>query len=264
MPLYSGLDLGQQKDNAAFVLNDPDCSVWPPIHRIISIKMWELGTRYEQIEVDLRDMIVARKLPRHRMGVEINGPGPRVVESMQHMMPADVEPIYTCGGSGITVGPEGYLHIAKGQILISTLMAAMVSNRIQVAENIFWQEELYRQLEVFGIKISKAGNEQFEAIGEAKDDLVLALSFAIVLAEHFGSMGKEQLRMVAAAGTPPADKLQRALGGLLLPQQTAANEWTRVAGSMNRNESISRAIFGPSGRPEGGGFHAGGSGRRRR
>lgn len=236
MALFGGLDLGQMTDHAAFVLNSPDCSVWPPIHRIQTIKMWELGTRYEQIEQDLKAMIEGRKLSGLiTMGVEINGPGPRVVEAMQTMMPARIEPIFTCGGAGITTGPEGYLHIAKGQILISSVQAALCSDRIKIA-NTYWREELYRQLEVFGVKISKAGNEQFEAIGEAKDDIVLALSFAIVLAEHYGSMGRDQITLISGEQLPQA-KLQKAMGthiSLVKTQQTS---------------QLSRAIFGANGRP---------------
>ena len=232
MALFGGLDLGQQRDNAAFILNNPDCSVWPPVHRIQVIKMWELGTRYEQIELDLKTMIEARKIEGFTLGVEINGPGPRVVEAMQTMMPAKIEPIFTCGGSGITTGPEGYMHIAKGQILISSVQAALVSDRIRIA-NVFWREELYRQLEVFGVKISKAGNEQFEAIGDAKDDLVLALSFAIVLAEHFSSHGPDASFQTVGQPSLPPEKAQRALGIL----QTA-------------DRNISRGIFGPMGRPQ--------------
>lgn len=246
MALFSGLDLGKMTDNAAWMLDDPDVSVWPPIHRIRSIKLWEIGTKYEVVQLDLKNFITRRKIEGHKMAVEINGPGVPVVETMMDSMPADIQPIFTCGGSGVTNGPDDTLHVAKGQVLIATVQAVLVSDRLRVA-NVFWREELYRQLEVFGVKISKAGNEQFEAIGEAKDDMVMSLALTLFIAEHFSGIGRDQLAMIPAA-VPPADKMLRAAGTAVAPH-VAQNEWARLAGPVDRHSAISRAIFGPGGRP---------------
>lgn len=246
---YSGLDLGKQSDHAAFVLNEPDCTNWPPIHRIRTVKLWELGTKYETIQNELREMCAARKLTvNHMMAVEVNGPGVPVVEKMMDIMPCEVQPIFTAGGAGITNGPDDVLHVSKGQVLVSTIQAVLGENRLRIAP-VYWRDELYRQLEVFGVKISKAGNEQFEAIGEAHDDMVMALALALFISEHFAGMGRQRMEMVPA-DIMPAEKTARALGSVASLRQPAhQNEWAKLAGPLQAGADISRAIFGPGGRP---------------
>ena len=85
--------------------------------------------------------------------------------------------------TAVTQAGEGRHHVAKRQ-RVSVLQVLLGNRRLRVAEGLAEARTLQRELETFQVKLTAAGNEQFESWRDRDhDDLVLAVALAAWSAE---------------------------------------------------------------------------------
>ena len=76
-------------------------------------------------------------------------------------------------------------HVAKS-VLVSTTQKFLSSERLVIAKSLPHAGLLKKELRDFRVKISKSGNETYEAREGQHDDLLLSLCCALFVAEHPG------------------------------------------------------------------------------
>lgn len=108
--------------------------------------------------------------------VDATGVGLPVVEMMREER-LDPIPIIITGGNAITESDGGY-HLPKRQ-MISTLQGLFESGRLKISKGINHLEELLEEISNFRVKITKAGNDTYEAWRETDhDDMVISIAMA--------------------------------------------------------------------------------------
>jgi hypothetical protein len=86
--------------------------------------------------------------------------------------------------NAVTQAGHGRWNVSKRQ-LVSALQVLLGNRRLRVAEGLGEARTLQREPETFKVKITLAGNEQYESWRERHhDDLVLAVAIASFAAEY--------------------------------------------------------------------------------
>jgi hypothetical protein len=202
--VWLGLDLGQHIDySAAAVIRralaiDP-MTGWPqrastgfPFYRfdVMAIRRYPLGAAYRDIVAHVVEHL--RRPELHwggppRLVIDATGVGNAVVEMFRTaLLP---HPQLECWAVTITAGRAvtltGYrmMNVAKIE-LVGSIRSALESQRIKVAPTLEHADTLKRELADFRVKVTEAGHETFNAREGAHDDLVLAVSLPIWLANQ--------------------------------------------------------------------------------
>lgn len=204
-----GLDLGQMSDPSAMCLlewTDPASGALPDYH-IRTLKRWPLGTAYTSVVDDVLkfyQLSLLREEPP-LLVLDQTGVGVAVAEEFRRQMGAAGIPGMFVGvtitpGNAVTCVATGRWHVAK-RVLCSILSVLVHGGRLHVAQ----QPEadiLIREMRNFSVKVTPAGNEQFEAWREGQhDDLVLAVALSCWCAEEL---------LASTAGDEPAPVVLRA------------------------------------------------------
>lgn len=217
--LYTGIDLGQAQDFAALVVVEQHPRFTPEVmaaqekeekkakeegkkakpmlrrkwrYDVRHIQSWELGTGYTVIVDDVTGLFDAPPLLRTRIAADYTGVGRPVVDQLRAAsIQAHLVPILVTGGNRATFDDDTRAwHVPKPEI-VSTMVALMHSNLVQVSNGIEPKmlARLKREMADFKTKISRrSATEQFGAWQDGQhDDIIFSLMIAIWLAEKLGS-----------------------------------------------------------------------------
>ena len=205
------VDLGQSQDPTAIIVAqrveqlegeyDRKRGRWPTTSRyeVPHIDRPPLGTGYPVIVERVAGLLdrLKRKSPdRVTLIVDSTGVGRPVVE-MMIVRGLNPLPVVITGGQNPSVTQRA-LHIPK-KVLVSTLAILLGNKRILVSPQLPLAALLVQELQAFRMKMSKIGNESFEAWREGDhDDLVLAMCMLAWVGEN---------RLASILPQPPAPRL---------------------------------------------------------
>src|SRR5262245_31428774 len=194
---YVGLDLGQASDPTAMCVleRQPKTNAAQPkeatLYHIVGLKRWHLGTSYTEIVADVAALFERPALQWSVLIVDGTGVGRAVVDMISQAKPkALLRPAIITSGNGVSLGDDGYWHVAKVE-LVSVLQMLLQSRRLKIAEALPEAKTLWKELSNFRVRVTAAANETFEADwreGE-HDDLVFAATLACWWAEVMGDPG---------------------------------------------------------------------------
>jgi hypothetical protein len=217
--VLAGLDLGKLRDFTAFAPCRRDPGEDGAVYTVLSLKRFELGTTYPKMVEKVTEWMTAPALRSARLVIDQTGVGVAVVDMFRAdaNLAGRVVPVLITGGAS-TGWRQGAFHVSKVQ-LVSALQSVVSGRRLRIEKDMLLARELMQELKKFSEKITKAGNQQFEAWREAEhDDLVLALALPIWVAENqpilkvitfTGSAGRGS----GGAATRLVDGLNRGLMG---------------------------------------------------
>jgi hypothetical protein len=186
-----GLDLGKSADFSALAIMErtskpdeakPDKAVYHYACR--HLQRWPLQTTYTSIIADLAAMLAQEPLAGNcQLVVDGTGVGAAVVEMVRAAkLPAKLVPVLITAGHAVTK-VDGTLHVPKRE-LASTLVTVLQTGRLKIAL-LPEREILERELGLFRVKVTSAGNETYEAWRERDhDDLVLSTALALFVGER--------------------------------------------------------------------------------
>jgi hypothetical protein len=186
-----GLDLGKSADYTAAAFLErtakPDADRPEKLtyhYGCRHLQRWPLGTPYTAIITDLGAMLAQEPLADNCMlAVDQTGVGNAVIELVRAAkLPAKLNPILIT--SGHTVSRDKSVWHTPKKELASTLVTLLQTGRLKIAR-LPERDILERELGLFKVKITAAGNETYESWRERDhDDLVLAVAMAAWLGER--------------------------------------------------------------------------------
>ena len=202
-----GVDLGKRQDYSAALTvqrklqeqerdgipeswaHQHEAIVASAIYHVVDIRRWDIGTDYLEVVDDLRSALQFPKLlHRTALIVDATGVGAPVIELMERMK---MEPtgVLMTGGTTSSIDEEGLYHVSKHS-LITKLQLVFQSGRVKINPDLKLAETLKEELKRFTTKITRSGNDAYEAFSEKDhDDMVIALAIVIWHAEN--EMGSE-------------------------------------------------------------------------
>ncbi len=190
---FGGLDLGQATDYSALAIvertdhPDPDKPGRMLGHYVCGeLRRFQLGTSYTAIVDALRLMYEHPPLKGTALAPDYTGCGRPVIDMLYAArLNAVLRPVTLTAGLAVTMTEDGGYHVPK-RTLCAVLQLLLQSRRLRIAASLPEAATLTRELTTFKVKITTAGNETYEAWRENdKDDLVLALGFAVFLGENY-------------------------------------------------------------------------------
>jgi len=154
------------------------------VYAVRHLERFRLGTSYTVIVDRVVDLFSRTPLSNSNLAVDQTGVGRAVVNMLVKAKPqANIRPITITAGSAVTVVDNGW-NVAKKE-LVSVLQTLLQSRRIKIASSLPQSQVLVKELGVFKVKITLAGNESFEAWrSRDHDDLVLAVAMAAWVGER--------------------------------------------------------------------------------
>jgi hypothetical protein len=210
--LLAGLDLGQAADYSAFVVAErvPIPSA-PAAYHLVHLERFPLGTSYEAVVAAVADRCAAAPLRGRPLVLDYTGVGRAVRDVFRRAATGlRVVPVTITAGADVTADGEGGFRVPKRD-LAGVLAVLLQGGRLKIAKELPAAAVLTQELLNFRVKLTAAGNDQYEAWREGQhDDLVLAAALALWYGER---------------PTP---------GSLLL--QGAANGWQAPPGLLPRAE----------------------------
>lgn len=212
LPLFLGLDLGQQQDPTALaalervgrVFDDRTEYHFAARH----LQRWPLGTSYPDITAAVQKGLGRPEYqgrPVHLV-VDQTGVGRAVVDWMRRQGIRLVAVTITGGDTTVQDEETGDWRVPKRE-LAAVGQVLLQSGRLKIAERLPEAAILVNELLNFRVKISAAGNDTYSAWREGiHDDLVLA----VLLAAWYGNRSGPALDLAdvpADAGPKPAFQL---------------------------------------------------------
>lgn len=200
--IYLGLDIGQAADYTALVADDVTMEqvgydakgeqTFELVHRVRYAERFPLGVSYPVMAQKVAHMTEASALKDSHLVVDATGVGRPVVDILRgahvHMFPVMITP----GSSESFDADTGFWHVPKRE-LISSVQVVLGHGRLRFAK-LPESETIKRELQNFKLKISKTGNDTYEAWRDGDhDDLVLALAMAV----YFGERYRERVKRKA-------------------------------------------------------------------
>jgi hypothetical protein len=185
-----GLDLGQTQDPSALAVAEAtevvDPERPPRMRRLVAIRhlqRWPLGTGYPTIVAQVKQLLQRDLLRGSTLAVDATGVGRAVVEMFRmERLPAVLQPVVISCGQHSTA-TAGTITVPKKD-LVGVLQALLSSRRLTVAPRLREADTLRKEFQIFSAKVTKAGNEIYEALRERDhDDLVLAVALACWVVE---------------------------------------------------------------------------------
>lgn len=196
-----GLDLGQAADYTAISAveivreqAEPDSMGNPQFdtyYDVRHLQRFELNTSYPAIVKRVVSMLETAQLKdQYRLVPDATGVGRPVVDLFRQekvrMTPVSI----TFGSHETFNGETGFWDVPKKE-LVSNLQILFGNRRLRFASGLQEKDAVVKELVNFKIKITKAGNDTYEAWREGEhDDLVLSIAIAAWYAKKFGGERK--------------------------------------------------------------------------
>ncbi len=187
-----GLDLGQAADYSALcvverseVIDPIDAKRKLGSYGVRHLHRWKLGTSYVQIVADVAEWGARAPLPKSPLCVDATGVGRAVTDQFRAAkLPLKLVPITITAGHNATAEPGGGWNVPKKD-LVAAMQTLVQSRRFHIAPALPDASILGRELQMFRVKVTPAGNETFEALREREhDDLVLSVAMACWFGER--------------------------------------------------------------------------------
>lgn len=180
-----GLDWGSLADFTACAVvecyyNEDDTGAY----RVLETKRFKLGITYPQI---VKALAKLDESIREKMEdadpifiAESNGVGQPVIEMLREMIKKSrIYEVFTSGGESVTV--NGRKITAGKKRMVTNLSGMLSAGRLTFSKE---DKALINELQNFrGFQLD-SGKEEFEAKTGAHDDLIMALSFAVLWGEQ--------------------------------------------------------------------------------
>lgn len=182
------LDFGQTQDPSARAVIER-VGMAPASYSVRDLKRYELHTPYQAVADDTAVKWVAPEVApfeRHLV-VDATGVGRPVLEMLvQHGL--EPIPVVITGGHDVTrvTGPCGVEYRVPKRDLAMSMQLVLQAGRFRVSPRLSFAERLKAELLAFRVKLTKAGNDTYEAWRESDhDDLVLACAVGVWWAENW-------------------------------------------------------------------------------
>ncbi len=207
-----GLDLGQQHDYTALILDEPterptgekrlrqktnrhgfilgevEEDVTHTVHEIRHVQRWPLGTGYPEIVADVRDIVRSPELEDApvALALDAKGVGRPVYDmfvSALGWLSGGLLPVVMHGGAD--EHHHGGVDRVPKRELVSRAVKLFQKRELEISDMLPYAPTLIEELKAFRLKINVAtGHDSYEAWRERDhDDLVLALCIALWAAE---------------------------------------------------------------------------------
>ena len=210
-----GIDFGQRNDQTAIagleitaVENAKSLLALRYLHRL------PVGMTYPHQCAFIGALVESTpEFERARIAVDATGVGVAVVDQLREHLPRGFTELTITAGA--TRSRDGNRLSVPKRDLVSRLAVVMQARRLKVAAALEEAADLFGELASFGVTISDSGHDSYGAT-TGHDDLVLAVSYAVWLAEDtgHGAVWMEYLRDRAGGSD---GKRQRLGGGDRLP-----------------------------------------------
>jgi len=138
-----------------------------------------LRTPYtDQIKL-VKDVVDSPALQNNcELVIDVTGVG-RPIFDMMRLAGLKPIPITITNGKSITMDEDGGYHVPKRDLAMS-LQAIFGSRRVKVASGMPLAPVFLREMETFAIKVTKAGNDSYEAWREQEhDDIVMSVAMGV-------------------------------------------------------------------------------------
>lgn len=211
--IYLAVDLGQAGDYTAVTATElipvPGArDEWGKVaiennYHVRYAQRYPLGISYVDIIKAIKKLIATPQLSSHRLVVDATGCGRPVIDMMRSEGLQPV-PVSITGGEKESWDIEtGYWHVPK-RVLVSNVQVLLGNAWLKFADNIAERKTIRDELQNFKLKISKAGNDTYEAWREGDhDDLVLSICLGCWCAEKFsGNIRKENKKVIHPMRSP--------------------------------------------------------------
>jgi hypothetical protein len=181
-----GLDLGQRADYSALSLLETHNETPDHPNEVVSqcryLKRYKLNTSYPAIAEDVRQLCQREPLINNKptLCVDSTGVGIGVLDIFRQLKPAinaRIVPIQIHGGFEVVQNGMGF-NVPKKE-LVSSIQAALQTDRLQVAKKLPDASLLVSELQNFRAEISDTGRDAFGARSGAHDDYVLSIAMAV-------------------------------------------------------------------------------------
>ena len=182
LPFYTlGLDPGKARDPTALALIESDYD--DDIDRLRELHRFPLGTPLTELPALLTPRLTTPPLAgRVRIAIDATGIGGAIVELLRQRLPRiDVHAITITSGASVT-GTRKDPRVPK-QDLIATTSVILEQGFLRIAKDMRETETLRDELLSFQQNSTEHGHDTFGATSGQHDDLVIALSLALWLAE---------------------------------------------------------------------------------
>ncbi len=182
--LILSLDVGQSPAPSALAVIERTGNP-PAIYGVTYLRRWELGSRYQQVVADVKEIWNNPAVAQHRreLVVDKTGVGRPIVELFED---AGLEPwgITVTGGFEVTqVNKAAEFHVPR-RVLISTVQVVLQGQRVRIADTLSEAAQLQQELLGLKLKVTPEG-EQFEAGAPGgRDDLVMAVADGLWFGEY--------------------------------------------------------------------------------
>lgn len=195
---FAGLDLGQAQDYSALAVVEKT-RVQDPAdpERLVNhfavrhLRRWDLGTPYPRVVEETRFTMDCDALRNSVLAIDATGVGKAVVDLFrlaQPKIPCQLRPITITFGAKASEDLTGAMVPKKD--LVGVMQTAVQLRRFRIAQKLKYAAVLGRELQMFRVKVTAAGNETFEAWrARDHDDMVLAVALAV----WYGSRGKRTI-----------------------------------------------------------------------
>lgn len=197
MTYFVGLDLGQASDYTALAVverqEQPSDALFPlpPRYAVLHLRRWALGTPYTGIVADVATLLDRHPLPGCVLTVDATGVGRAVVDAFRVALadrssrpqpPARLVPITITAGFHARPEAQGW-HVPKRDL--AGVLSVLLGERRFAIANLPERSALLKELRMFKVKVTAAGNETFEAWRERDhDDMVFAVALPTWYAER--------------------------------------------------------------------------------
>jgi hypothetical protein len=238
---YAGLDLGRQYDRTALAVLD--VVQRDEVRELRVTGLWRAPQRlgYPQQAEMLATMFGRPEMAGIELAVDATGVGVAVVDLLRERLPVSFVALTITGGSAINA--EGLKHGVPKRDLISGLQVVMGQRRLKVAPSLDLAAELLDEFGRFGVSISATGHDSYGA-SSGHDDLVLALSYAVYLAER-GNGARAWIAYTRdmAAGTPPPEPAFRVQDARVAVMSTSPGTPDQQPTDVDRLYAARKGVF---------------------
>lgn len=209
-------------------------------HAVVALERYPLGTSYPAVVASVSAFLRRPELqPRPRLVIDATGVGRAVVDMFLNELRGglDVHPLTITSGNDArrdvwSPGVIGF-WVPKTE-LVSTVQAALGTERLKIARGLKEGDTLKRELLDFKIKLTASANETFNAREGAHDDLLLAVGMGIWLAER-----REIVYRTKAENDPDRQALTAERKAEEAAESERLDRVTRADAERRQNEHLS-------------------------
>jgi hypothetical protein len=173
-----GLDLGSQADFSALTVVEHRSG---GLHVLRYARRIPLGTPFAGVTEYTRQLLSHPELGGAVLGFDQTGLGLPVAEMLRGALGgSSVVGVVLTGGDQARI--EGVTHYVPKSVIVANTVVMAETGRLRIAARMQGRDILVRELAAFKLRVSKAGNELFDAERGSHDDLVLSLAIATWIA----------------------------------------------------------------------------------